>query len=429
MEIYIVQKGDTIDSIAEKYNVTVTKLIRDNDLNNPNNLVIGQTIVIAHPKQTYIVEDGDTLESIADKNGVTVMQILRNNSFLAEREYIYHGEELIISYDTNGTLTTNGIIYPFIKKETLYKVLPNLTYLSVFNFRAIEKGEVISYYDDADVIQKSKEYGTIPLMVLSTLTLTGGTNIEIAYEIAENEEYQDHMIADVLVILKNRGYEGLNMIFNFITVSNQAIYTKFINRVAKRIREEGYLYFATINPSLEKEDNEASLEKIDYSGISDNVNGIIFLKYVWGTNYGPPSPVSSIHNIRITLDYAVTMLPRDKITIGTPIISYDWQLPYIPGESGANSLTIDSALQLAAETSSVIEFDEPSQTPFFKYDLISVGPPFHHIVWSFDARSVDAWALTVKEYSLYGMGFWNVMIFYQQMWLVINSQYEIIKMY
>jgi spore germination protein len=33
----------------------------------------------------------------------------------------------------------------------------------------------------------------------------------------------------------------------------------------------------------------------------------------------------------------------------------------------------------------------------------------------------------VSKYGLAGTGIWNIMIYYPQMWLVINTQYEIIK--
>jgi Predicted glycosyl hydrolase len=428
MEIHVVIKGDTIYSIAEKYGITVSKLIQDNGISNPNDLVIGQTIVIAYPKETYIVKDGDTLKSIADISKVTLMQILRNNPFLSNRKYIYPGEELVISYDTNGLITTNGIAYPYIGREELLKTLPNLSYLSVFNYKAEEKGKILAYYDDTEIIQIAKAYGTLPLMLLSTLTLQGASDFETAASILSNEEYQDYLIDNILKILKDKGYSGLNMVFNFINTSNENMYKKFINRVSSRVIQEGYLYFATINPSLENVEREAALMKIDYTGISETVNGIILLKYVWGMNNDPPSPVSNISSIRILLEYLVSMIPENKIMIGEPLISYDWLLPFIPGKSSANALTLDSALNLAKNAEAEIQFDEISQTPFFHYDQSSIGPPLQHIVWSLDARSINALVKTVKEYLIHGISFWNVMIFYPQIWLVINSQYEIVKL-
>ena len=112
MDIYVVQQNDTIYSIANKFGVSATKLIQDNELEDPNQLVIGQTIVIVYPMQTYTVQEGDTLISIAEAFNISLMQLLRNNPYLSNRS-VNPGEVITISYNTTGKLTTNGFIYPY----------------------------------------------------------------------------------------------------------------------------------------------------------------------------------------------------------------------------------------------------------------------------------------------------------------------------
>ena len=65
MVIYVVQVGDTITSIANKFGVSEARLIYENGISNPTDLVIGQTIVISYPQKTYLVKEGDTLSEIA----------------------------------------------------------------------------------------------------------------------------------------------------------------------------------------------------------------------------------------------------------------------------------------------------------------------------------------------------------------------------
>lgn len=71
---YIVRPGDNINSIANKYGVSVSKLIQDNGLENTNSLVPGQALVITYPSQIHIVEEGDSLLGVARKYNVTEMQ-------------------------------------------------------------------------------------------------------------------------------------------------------------------------------------------------------------------------------------------------------------------------------------------------------------------------------------------------------------------
>lgn len=429
MDIYVVQQGDNIYSIADRYGVSVEKLIQDNGLIYPYNLVIGQTIVIAYPKQSHTVQEGDTLQSIADSYNVSLMQLLRNNLFLLDREYIYQGESLVISYNTSSSITTNGFAYAFIKPEVLVRNLPNLTYLSVFNYTATEGGDIIEYQDDTEIIKISKEFGVIPLLMLTTLSLQGVPNIEVAFNILLNEEFQERNINQFIEIIKRKGYLGLNIIFNYLNKENQSLYFNFAQRISNRLQQEGLIFLITINYDLQIVDKKIVIGEVDYLKLSTYTDGMIFLKLVWGINYNPPEPVSNIGHLRAFTDYIVASnVPLDKIHIGKPILGYDWKLPYIPDRSSAASLSINSALNLAYEAGAIIQFDEESQTPFYYYNELFISVPSEHVVWFIDARSIDALNKLISDYDLNGNGIWNIMIYYPQLWTIIIAQFDIIKL-
>ncbi len=147
MTIHVVQPGETLNSISDLYNIPAARLIQDNGINNPDNLAIGQTIVIVHPESVYMVQAGDTLVSIAEKHNISLMELLRNNPYLSDREFIYPGETIVISYQTNkiGTIATSGYIFPYIDRDILKKTLPFLTYLTIFNYRVTSEGEIVGF--------------------------------------------------------------------------------------------------------------------------------------------------------------------------------------------------------------------------------------------------------------------------------------------
>lgn len=427
MEIYIVQPGDTILSIAEMYGISVERLILDNGLDSTYDLPIGLTLVIAYPKQEYMVQEGDTLSSIAHTYEVSIMQLLRNNPQLSNRDYLYPGETIVISYHTNGSLSTNGYAYPYIKREILVKILPNLTYLSVFNYTVIEGGNVKTYYDDTEVIQITKKYGVKPLLMIASLSNIGQPNIEIAYDILINEEYQRNLMLHLLDIIKAKGYYGINIVFNYIKPVTQSIYMNLVKIMSQYLHQEGYLLFITFNIRFSTLNSETPFEKVDYTSISKFVDDMSFLQLAF-INWGPPLPVTNISIIKTFIDYIVSQVSPDKITLGSTTISYDWELPFIQGISSASSLTMDSTLKLTYDVGAIIQFDAFSQTPYFFYNQITFGLPAEHIVWSIDARTIDAQLNIIKEHGLYGYGNWNVMIYYYPMWTMIHSQFDIVKL-
>ncbi len=428
MEIYVVKPGDTIMSISKAFGVTMDRIIQDNGLVNPNNLVPGQAIVIVYPTQTYTVQEGDTLGGIAELFDTSVIQLLRNNSFLSTREYIYPGETLVISYETNRQMITNGYAYPYIRRETLLKTLPYLTYLSIFNYQLTDEGNVISYNDDSEIIQLSKYYGTSPLLMISSVSPKGEPNIELIYKVLLNKNYQDNLVNNILSILKSSEYDGVNILLSGINETNQNLYVSLLSDISSTLNKEGYRFFVTINPNVKQIDDTISFEQIDYSLINPFVNGIIFLQYVWGTNTEPPAPVSSIYLLKTFVDYVISIVPSDKILLGTPLIGYDWELPFVQGTSRAYSLTLDSAVILARDTDSTIQFDEVSQSPYFNYIFSYPDYQINHIVWFLDARGIRALCNLINDYSLLGSGMWNIMVYYQPMWTILNSQFELIKL-
>lgn len=91
---YTVQKGDTLYSIAKKYNTTVDDIKKVNNLNN-DTLSIGQKLIIptSIDLKTHIVKSGDTLYSIAKKYNTTVDAIkiannLNSNTLSINQELI-----------------------------------------------------------------------------------------------------------------------------------------------------------------------------------------------------------------------------------------------------------------------------------------------------------------------------------------------------
>lgn len=426
MIIYVVQPGDTIDSIAERYSVPVARLIEENAIFNPDDLVVGQTIVITNPLETYTVQDGDSLMSIAETYGVTMLQLLRNNPNLFNRNFIYPGESIVISYETGSKISTNGFAYPFIDIETLKKTLPYLTYLTIFNYRSIEGGEIIGE-DDTEIIQIAKDYSVAPIMLLSTLTYLGTGNLEVVDSILNNLELQNKHIDNILRILRTKEYYGLNISIVHLNEENRPLYENFITNLSNRLSIGGFLLIVTITPRISIGINEVTIEKLDYSELAQVTNNLLFLSYGWGYAVGPPTATTPVYLVRDILDYVVSSISTEKISIGLSTIGYDWQLPYIIGISRANSLTTDAAIALALEVGAIILFDEDSKAPYYEYVDYSSVLPINHVVWFKDARSVDALVKLIPEYGLDGVGIWNIMSYFAQMWLVINSQYEIEK--
>ena len=133
---YVVEKGDTLYSIARKYNVSVDTIIKDNSLTN-NNLTIGQNLKIRIPQETiieecigpdymppkedipyitYTVKKGDNLYSIATKYNTSVTSITNLNNLPNNNLSI--GQQLKIPQSSNQSQKT----YIVQRGDSLYSI-------------------------------------------------------------------------------------------------------------------------------------------------------------------------------------------------------------------------------------------------------------------------------------------------------------------
>jgi len=264
--------------------------------------------------------------------------------------------------------------------------------------------------------------------MISAFTVTGEINLEYVYELLLNEEQQDKLVNEMLQIVRAKKFSGINAMISEVTKTNQNLYLNVLTKLSKALRNEGYIFFLTINPNLSNSNDTLIFEKLDYNSISKIVDQIIFFQNVWAINKLPPSPVSNISSIRTFINYVSTIIPPQIIAVGKPLIGYDWALPFTSGSSYANSMSLDSTMTLAYEQQTVIQFDELSQTPYFSYIRSNVGPPENHIVWFIDVRSIKALNNVIIEYDLTGSGVWNLMIYNQQLWSIINASFIIVKL-
>lgn len=426
MTIHVVQPEETITSIAELYKVPVDRLILENGIFNPNNLVTGQTIVIIYPLVNYTVKEGDTLEGIAQMHNVSLMQILRNNPYLSDRNYIYPGEVITISYDNEilRTIAVGGYVYSYVNRDILRKTLPFLTFLTVFDYQVNSEGE-INNPDDQELVNMAKEYGVVPMMLVSTLSEQGVGNKEAAYNILNNSEIQDRMIDNIMKNIEEKGYLGLNQFIQYLSPETKDLVENFIIKVSTRLKSKGLRYTVTITPKTNIERTEVTYEIIDYSTIAQYTDALLFLSYDWGYSFGPPASVTPVNILTNVIRNTITMVPPEKYVLGLPVIGYDWKLPYVPGYTRANSITFDTAIQLAYDNGVPIQFSEVSAAPYFFY--YDINDELHN-VWFKDARSIDIITRLVPEYGLQGISIWNNMYFFTQMWLVINNLYNILKL-
>jgi len=110
--VYIVQAGDTLSSIAERFNVTMADLLAANNMTNANLLDVGQQLVIPGLQgvtgtlDTEVVNFGDSFHSLVRRTQVAIPLLRKLNRIVSPTE-LYVGASMIIPKQDNATDLSN----------------------------------------------------------------------------------------------------------------------------------------------------------------------------------------------------------------------------------------------------------------------------------------------------------------------------------
>lgn len=139
--IHVVQRGESLGTIAQRYNVSLNELARSNGISNPNFIYVGQRLVIPGRQVSpnrgatsastsvgdgyYTVQRGNTLAQIALNHGMTVNDLLRLNG-LTNPNFIWVGQKLRVSARAQALTVDDKVAKPAVA-DSIYVVRPGDT--------------------------------------------------------------------------------------------------------------------------------------------------------------------------------------------------------------------------------------------------------------------------------------------------------------
>lgn len=168
--VYIVQKGDTLYSVAMANNTTVDELKRINNLTS-NILSAGQLLKIPSallPESTYIVKKGDSLYSIANKYNTTVDELKRINNLTSNILSISQVLKLPSDKVSDIEKEENTISYTVQKGDSLYSIARK-------------------YSTTIDKIKDLNNLTTNLLSIGQVLLIPTDTNLETTYTVQKGD--------------------------------------------------------------------------------------------------------------------------------------------------------------------------------------------------------------------------------------------------
>ncbi|KOP78013.1 glycoside hydrolase family 18 protein [Cytobacillus solani] len=426
MQIHVVQPNQSLYGIAQAYGSSVSDIVEANELPNPNNLVIGQTLVIPIIGQFYWVQSGDSLYSISRKFGLSFQQLAAVNG-ISVNQPLQIGFRLYIPPRPKTEAEFNAYVEPRGKtvapnlEASAREAAPHLTYLAPFSFQALRDGSLKEpLLNNFPAIARANNN---VLMMVITNQENDQFNAELGQILLNNMPIQERFLNNIVTTAKKYGFRDIHFDFEFLRPEDREAYNQFLRKAKARFQQEGWLISTALAPKTRADQPGEWYEAHDYRAHGEIVDFVVIMTYEWGYSGGPAMAVSPIGPVRDVIEYAISEMPSTKIMMGQNLYGYDWTLPFVQG-SIARAVSPQQAIQIAANNNAAIQYDYTAQAPFFRY-TDSEGK--QHEVWFEDARSIQAKFNLVKELNLRGMSYWKLGLSFPQNWLLITENFNVVK--
>lgn len=226
--VHIVERGETLLSIAQKYGTTVDAITHINGITDPRNIYVGQSLVIPDSGADadkmevvpYVVQAGDTVSSIARRYGTTWQTLVHINSLLSPNS-IYPG--LVIQVprviSANGMQvsfprTTGKLIYDVRPEDTLTRIALHYN-ISPWTLAANNDPTRLKLiYPGQDLIVPGEDTGPLPApfraIEVQPLPVTQGTTMVVAVYTTEPVKLQGRLFDQDVYFAEERSvYYGM----------------------------------------------------------------------------------------------------------------------------------------------------------------------------------------------------------------------------
>ena len=213
--------------------------------------------------EIYVVQGGDTLFSIANRLGSTAEELAYINQIpppyaLAVGQALLLSEGSLKLPEEKTAAYVGGYAYPFASRWVLEQTLPYLTYLYIFSYGFTADGNLIPpLVDDLWMINLAKSFGVSPVLTLTPFGLDGRFNNSLISSVVNDLTARANLKNQIVQQIRDRGFEGLDIDFEYILAQDRNAFVDFVAYMQESISALGYLTSVALAPKTS--DNQLGL--------------------------------------------------------------------------------------------------------------------------------------------------------------------------
>lgn len=218
-------------------------------------------------------------------------------------------------------------------------------------------------------------------------------------------------IDNIIKIVKERPYDGVNIDFELLKPAQQANLTAFMAELYPKMKALNKTVIISVFPRIDvSEDVSGAYNHADLAKNSDFIQVMLY-DHHWATS--EPGAIAPVEWYEKNLKYSIEQAGGpNKVIAGVSAYGYDW-----PAEKGkeAESIKYSDAIVRAQKSGAKIMYDDVSQAPHFKYP--------GHEVWFENDKSTAAKLDIVAKYNPAGIAIWRLGQEQPEIWPIVDKKF------
>jgi spore germination protein YaaH len=284
------------------------------------------------------------------------------------------------------------------------------------NWYSVDSSGLVSGGPNPQVLESARQHH-VPVM---PLVVNGGFAQEEVHKFFANAVARQQAIAALVQASKDNGYIGFQLDMENVNWTDRDALSGFVRETAAAFHKEGLqLSIATI-PNAPGHPGETGFSKwiyenwrgaFDLKAISESVDLLCLMTYDQHTTWTVPGPVAGWNWTVANLEYALRIVPPQKLALGIPLYGYHWftGTPIKPPDKSgdkpnptADYISTDDALDLAKAYSGHLEWDPVDRTAW----LYFYRDDEREWIFYTDERTFKERYALVKDRGLRGFASW-----------------------
>lgn len=356
---------------------------------------------------------------------------------------------LLVTLSTNSykntALTSNTKYWYFVRAYNIYGTSPESKHISLTSKKIVfgyttyyYSGDASSYNSMTSNASSLNEiatntyttdaYGNISGMIpTNQITYANSKNIKtlamitnnfdgnIAKALLESSINRQALIKNILSALKSNNYKGVNVDLEGLYYYDRSYLTTFMRELYTSLHSQGFYVTMAVPAKTTDGPTLPWSGAYDYASLAQYTDQVVLMTYDEHYPGGKPGAIASIGWVENVIKYAITVIPKTKLLLGTADYGYDWS------SKGTKAYGISAIYNLASTYGATIKWDSVSQSAYFSY---SDSAKILHTVWLENAESLRFKLNLVNSYNLSGIAIWRLGLEDASYWTSIKTKFN-----